>query len=219
VTEVLEIVADVHERRSGIPDHLERLGARVVVRSLTRGDYVLGPGCVAERKTAVDLHLTIGQRRFWQQMRKIREAGPRPFLLVEGSIRIRGGGIPLTSIRGLLLAVGDLGVTVVWSEDSKDSAAWLLRIAERARSVTSRDRPYYGRPQRRHAVHPAEQALAAAPGVSTVTARALLSHFGSLRAVVSATKQERETVAGVGRVRAEALHSMIHDQWPTTGVL
>jgi ERCC4-type nuclease len=220
VIRVLEIVTDVHERRSGIPDRLERLGARVLVRALTRGDFVLGPGYVAERKTAVDLHLTVGQGRFWQQMRKIRDAGPRPFLLVEGSLRIKGGGIPLTSIRGLLLATGDLGVSVVWTEDVDDSAAWLMRIAERARSSTARDRPFYGhRPRRSRTVHPAEQALAAAPGVSTVTARALLRRFGSLHQVVSAPSDELRQVPGVGRARAAALASMIHDRWPATDAL
>ena len=56
---MLEIVADVHERASGIPSTLERLGAHVTIRSLTRGDYVLGPGSLVERKTAKEDRLAL----------------------------------------------------------------------------------------------------------------------------------------------------------------
>jgi ERCC4-type nuclease len=49
---------------------LEALGARVEVRALTRGDYVVGPETVFERKTVFDLHASIAAGRFWQQMRK-----------------------------------------------------------------------------------------------------------------------------------------------------
>jgi ERCC4-type nuclease len=101
----------------------------------------------------------------------------------------------------LLLAVGDFGVSVVWSEDAGDSAAWLMRIAERARSSRpARDRPFYGRPRRRTSVHPAEQALAAAPGVSTVTARALLRRYGSLHGVLSAPSEELRQVSVSARL-------------------
>jgi len=56
---MLMITADVHERASRIPSLLESLGAQVEIRALTRGDYVVGPGTVVERKTVRDLHLSI----------------------------------------------------------------------------------------------------------------------------------------------------------------
>jgi DNA excision repair protein ERCC-4 len=211
---MLEIVADVHERASGIPSTLERLGARVTIRSLTRGDYVVGPGLVVERKTVVDLHLTVLRGRFWNQMYKLRGTS-RPFLLVEGrSLWLTSQGLPRDAVRGVLLTVSQLGVCVIRSEDAADSAAWMMRLAKRNLKTAAGERPVYAqRPQRHPRITSAEQALAAVPGLSTVTARALLSHFGSLYAVVSATKEEHEAVVGVGRVRAEALRSMIHDPW------
>lgn len=215
VSEVLEIVADVHERRSGVPGALELLGVRVTIRSLTRGDYVLAPGCVVERKTAVDLHLSIQQGRFWHQMQKLRSTGGRPCLLVEGqSLWLRHGGLRPNSIRGALLAVSDLGVTIVRSEGSDDSAAWMVRLAVRCLQARIVNRPVFAQRPKRGRTTPAEQALAAVPGISTATARALLAHFGSLQNVLSATEKDLSAVAGVGPVRIRALLEMIQQPWP-----
>jgi ERCC4-type nuclease len=214
---VLEIVADVHERRSGVPDELQRLGVNVTIRSLTRGDYVAGPETLVERKTVKDLHGTIVQGRFWRQMHALREAGSRPILLIEGGSlwTDRRGSIQPDALRGLLLAASDLGVRVIRSETSFDSAAWLVRVAERARTASFVDRPVYAqRPKRRSWVAPVEQALASAPGVSVVAARALLTQFGSLEAIARATPSELAAVPKVGKARAAAIHRLIHDEWP-----
>ena len=43
------------------------------------------------------------------------------------------------------------------------------------------------------------------PGISTVGARRLLEHFGSLRAVFTADERELRAVPGIGPVRSAAL--------------
>jgi ERCC4-type nuclease len=54
-----------------------------------------------------------------------------------------------------------------------------------------------------------EAMLAAVPGISTVTARALLRRFGTVRAVILAGAEALSTVEGVGPVRARALSRAI----------
>jgi ERCC4-type nuclease len=112
---VLILTADAHERASGVPELLENLGAYVELRSLARGDYEIGDGTAVERKTVSDLHQSISKGRFWPQIRKIRTVN-WPYLLVEGT-SIFAGPIPANSIRGLCLAVSDLGVTIVRTEN------------------------------------------------------------------------------------------------------
>jgi ERCC4-type nuclease len=67
-----KIVVDVHERQSGIPDALARLGALVEVASLPAGDYAVGVETVVERKGVLDLHGAILKGRFWPQLGKLR---------------------------------------------------------------------------------------------------------------------------------------------------
>jgi ERCC4-type nuclease len=141
-----------------MPELLRGLGVQVEVRSLSCGDYRIGEGTLVERKTVDDLHLSIVRGRFWQQIGKIRTAR-WPYLLVEG-VSVFAGPVPANGIRGLCLAVTDLGVTIIRAENANDSANWLLRIASRRLEGVTRDRPIYAQRPRSKAVPPAEAALA-----------------------------------------------------------
>jgi DNA excision repair protein ERCC-4 len=210
---MLLVTADVHERTSGVPELLGELGVLVDMRPLARGDYILGPETVLERKTVIGLHRSVQEGRFWNQMGKLRSAGASPVLLIEGR-SVFDGPVANDGIRGLCLAVADLGITIIRSEDLDDTAAWLFRIACRRRDGAVRDRPVYAQKERSNVVSPAEAALAAAPGVSTVTAKTVLERFGSLRNLCAADLHDLQSLPGVGRKRAEAIQALIHDPWP-----
>ncbi len=196
--QVVSVVVDVHEP-TAIARELDRLGAEVRVDRLKVADY-RAPCVLVERKTVRDLHLTLATGRLWGQLGRLRAAGGRPFLLVEGP-SLDAGPISPAAIRGALLAVGENGVTVVRSETKSDTALWLYRIASRA-TRPSRDRPVYAQ----RAKEPtAEAVLAAIPDISTITARALLSHFGNVDAIVNATDVDLTDVQGIGPVRAQRL--------------
>src|SRR5260221_10096258 len=98
----------MHERASRIPSFIEELGAQVEIRALTRGDYVVGPGTVVERKTIYDLHRSIMNGRLWHQMRKIRAAGKSPTFLSKAGWYFRGRG-GKNGVAGRVLAVADFG--------------------------------------------------------------------------------------------------------------
>jgi ERCC4-type nuclease len=60
------------------------------------------------------------------------------------------------------------------------------------------------------------EVLAAVPGISTQTARALLAHFGSIGGLVRAGPEQWADVEGVGAVRAHALATaLLNEKDPT----
>jgi DNA excision repair protein ERCC-4 len=130
-------------------------------------------------------------------------------LLIEGE-SLYAGPLAPEAIRGALIAIDELGIAVIRSSDAADSATWIARIALRRRDATRRvDRPQYAqRPQRDLHGTPPERALAAANGVSTVTARKLLGHFGSLTNILLASPNELRRVPGVGASRALAIREL-----------
>lgn len=211
---MLSIVADVHERASGVPQLLRELGARVDTRALTRGDYVVGPETIVERKSVGDLHSTIEAGRFWSQMRAVRAAGRWPYLLIEGPSLYRGR-VLASSVRSLCLAVSDLGITIIRTEDTRDTARWLTALASRRQDGAIRDRPIYAQRPQSADLSPTEAALACAPGVSVETARTVLSRFGSLRQVSEASLDDLQALPGVGIRRATAIAALIHNPWNT----
>jgi ERCC4-type nuclease len=206
------VSVDVHERGSGVPRELVALGVEIEECSLRAGDYRLGELALIERKTVRDLHLTVIEGRFWWQMSKLRRAAGWPYLLIEGR-SIYDGPLNPEAVRGLLLATTDIAIGVVISRDAAETARWIRRIAIRRTSARATNRPVYAqRPKRPAHAAPPEQALAAAAGVSTVTAKALLRHFGSLRDVLLATPQQLTSVTGVGPTKARAIHALATEQ-------
>ena len=203
----VRILVDVHEQRSGIPGLLEALGAEVEVLSLPAGDYVVGDDTIVERKAVLDLHSSVRRGHLWAQLATLKASCPFPYLLVEGRNLDGGGrGLHPNAIRGACLAVIDQGVALLRSDDQADSARWLHRLAVRCQRETA---PAELPPLVPRATIPpesvAEAMLAAVPGISTITARALLERFGSLAAVAAASPEQLLGVPGIGTERARAL--------------
>jgi len=195
------VFADVFEQGSGVPASVRRLGAKVVVEPLPAGDYRIRGGILIERKTISDLHGSLGRSRLWAQVGSIRDAAVSPFLLVEGEDLDAGPRHP-NAVRGALLAIADLGVAIIRSRDPGDSALWIHRLAIRQ----VRKARAHPRTQEVRALPPPGLAvLAAVPGISDTTARALLERFGSVASVLNAGPERWAEVAGVGGVRANAL--------------
>jgi DNA excision repair protein ERCC-4 len=209
--DVFHVVCDVHEQRSGIPQLLRERGIDAEVCRLGAGDYLTGPDALVERKTVPDLHATVIRGRFWRQISALRDSGGWSCLLIEGS-SVYDGPLSESSIRGIWLTLADLGVIVVRSSGPVDTANWLIHIARRRHESTSSPRaPYRRRRTRDTSVPPAQQALAATPGISLVTAGKLLDRFGSVQQVASASEEDLRSVRGIGERRARAIAAVVRD--------
>jgi Fanconi anemia group M protein len=200
----IRVFADVHERASGIPRLLAEAGVEVTVLRLAAGDYVVGAGGLVERKSVLDLHGSIINGRFWAQIGKLRAASAQPYLLIEGR-DLDDGPLEPNAIRGACIAALELKVALIRTVGPADTARWLHRLAERRRRTTGRERPVYAQRPAPAPRTAAEAMLAAVPGVSARSARALLSHFGSVLAVVNATDEELLSVPGIGPARARSV--------------
>jgi ERCC4-type nuclease len=110
------------------------------------------------------------------------------------------------SWKGALGRVLTAGVAVLRTIDRADSAAWLNQLHRLEAKGPSETR---GRPRTRRPTEDlrqvAEDVLGCLPGISTIGARRLLDHFGSLAAVFAAEEAQLRAVTGIGPVRAAAL--------------
>jgi DNA excision repair protein ERCC-4 len=207
------VVADIHERRSGLPQLLGERGATVRVEGLGVGDYHLPGGAIVERKTVRGMHLGIVGGTFWPQLGRLRKVARLTYLLIEGC-DLDNGPLSPAAVRGACLALDDLGITVLRSADPADSALWLYRLAKRREYAPTRQRQAYAqRPKAETGSPAAEAMLAAVPGISTVSARALLNRFGSVAAVLGAEPNDWEAVAGIGPQRAKSLAETLRSRY------
>jgi ERCC4-type nuclease len=206
------VVADVHERASGIPAYLDALGLDVQIAALPAGDYALGAETLVERKTVSDLHGSILKGRLWPQLNKLRAASAFPYLLVEGR-DLDAGPLHPNSVRGACLAAIEKGVALLRTTDHTDTARWLHRLALRAQEYEEAPErpPPGGNALPKPALGPetAEALLSCIPGISTASARKLLLRFGSVAEVAAASAEDLQRVPGLGPERARRVEVVL----------
>ena len=195
------MLVDHRERGSAIPEALADAGLDVQLTDLPVGDYVLGPGLAVERKGPADLGASIRDGRIFDQAVRLQSAFPQAVLLIEGEPR----WIAEDAWRGAVCRLVEDGFTVLHSLDAEDSAAWILRLAKRARRAAPTDRVDGPRRAPRHPSAQAEAMLSLVPGISPTMARSLLAAYGSVTAVAAAAPDGLRDHPGIGRVRAARL--------------
>jgi DNA excision repair protein ERCC-4 len=209
VVETGPVLVDHREQGSAIPEALVAAGLDVRLVDLPVGDYVLGVGLAVERKGPTDLGASIRDGRIFDQAVRLQSAFPQAVLMVEGEPR----GIAEGAWRGAVCRLIEDGFTVLHSLDAEDSAAWIVRLAKRARRTsptTGADGP------RRSPRHPSAQAevmLSVVPGISPAMARSLLAVHGSVAAVAEAGPDGLRRHPGIGRVRAGRLVDALRGEY------
>jgi DNA excision repair protein ERCC-4/Fanconi anemia group M protein len=198
VVETGPVLVDYRERGSGIPEALEAAGLDVRLSHLPVGDYVLGPGLAVERKGPVDLGASIRDGRIFDQAVRLQSAFTQAVLLIEGEPR----GITEDAWRGAVCRLVEDGFSVLHSLDSEDSAAWIVRLAKRARRASPTTRTEGPRRSPRHPSAQAELMLSMVPGISLTMARSLLAAHGTVAAVAAAAPDGLRSHPGIGPVRA-----------------
>ena len=199
------VLVDHRERNSVIPSALAAAGLDVQLADLPVGDYVLGHHLAVERKGPTDLGASIRDGRLFDQAVRLQSAFPQAVLLLEGEPRIAED-----AWRGAVCRLVEDGFTVLHSLDADDSAAWLVRLAKRARRLAPTVRTEGPRRSPRHPSAQAETMLSVVPGISPTMARSLLSAYGSLAAIAAAGPEGLRRHPGIGPVRATRLAQAFH---------
>lgn len=207
------MLVDYRERGSSIPDALLAAGLEVQLVDLPVGDYVLGPGLAVERKGPNDLGASIRDGRIFDQAVRLQSTFAQAVLMVEGEPR----GIAEDAYRGAVCRLLEDGFTVLHSLDVEDSAAWIVRLAKRARRANPTTHINGPRRAPRHPSAQAEAMLSVVPGISTTMARSLLAAYGSLAAVAAAAPEGLRRHPGIGKVRAARLAEALHAAYVAPG--
>jgi len=207
----LEIVVDHRERSTGVPEWLAlRPEVRLEWRQLLVADYVIGESVAVERKTAADFVASIIDRRLFSQVERLTDSFVHPVLTIEGGDLYGVRQVHPNAIRGALSYVALLrGIPILCTADAEDTAALLLIMARHAQHGLGYQVPLRPKPRADGPVQQQRRVLEALPGVGPTTARALLSHFGSVAAALMAREEELLAVAGIGATRARAIRAVL----------
>jgi DNA excision repair protein ERCC-4 len=194
------VVYDHGEERSGIPQRLRELGVQVGARRLPAGDYVLSDRLAVMRLTESALVAALRGGRLFDRVGAMK----RDFLVVVLMVQRDASVPPARGQRAALAWLLREGVSLLVIEDRDDAAAWIARLDAQERGSAEPPSAAVG-PKPDDPDRLAEQLVAWLPGVSSVGARRLLGHFGSLHALFAADAEEIMQVRGFGPRRSAAI--------------
>ena len=206
----VEIVVDQRELDANIARDLStRDGIATRLETLAVGDYVLSDRVVVERKSVDDFldTLTGGDRSLFEQVKDATRNYSRPVVVVEGEGLYEKRNVHPNAIRGALASLAvDFGASVLHTRDEQGTADLIETIARREQEESDRSVQVHGEKSAKTLDEQQEYVVSSIAEVGPVTARALLHHFGSAKAVSRASLADLESVDGISKSVAKRIY-------------
>ncbi|WP_313692644.1 DEAD/DEAH box helicase [Halorarum halobium] len=213
-----EIVIDQRELDSTIARDLStREGITTRLETLDVGDYVLSDRVAVERKSVADFLDTLvgGDRSMFEQVRDTARAYARPVVIVEGEDLYGERNVHPNAVRGALSSLAiDFDASVLRTEDEADTTELLEVIARREQETNDREVSAHGEKAAKTLAEQQEYVVSSIADIGPVTSRALLDHFGTVEAVMTAREDDLLEVSGVGEVTAERIREVVGEEYP-----
>lgn len=191
------------------PDEMkEKLAAiknlHIEEAALEIGDYVITDKLIIERKTVTDFvtSLTEDSKRLFKQTDAMSQSGVPSVLILEGDIYAQRR-TELPSISGTLSYLAVIQrIAIVPTLSLHHSAYMIAKLVRHRVFGLGYDLGLRGAAPVNNYAGAAQFFIEGLPGVSALTAKRLLAHFGSARAVAGATEEDLRAVWGIGPNRA-----------------
>jgi ERCC4-type nuclease len=215
----VDIVADDRERASGVIERLSSIpGVSVRIERLAAGDYLADRRILFERKTLEDFAVSIVDGRLFKQMPTLIKSKFMAVLILEGSVNdAKGLGVRREALQGALISISlILGIPVLRSLAPEETARLIVYAARQLQSAEKAGCP---RPGYRPKGKKGRQLfiLQGLPGVGHERAMRLLEKFGSVEAIMGASREELLTVDGIGAKTADRIRWAVGEQLESYG--
>ncbi|HMP76494.1 MAG TPA: ERCC4 domain-containing protein [Kiritimatiellia bacterium] len=220
MTERIQVVADDRERPSGIPGILTRqddLDLRI--ERLPVGDYLVDEAVVIERKSAADFAQSIVDGRLFAQATRLTISRFRPALIIVGSAAEWSAiGVPRHAIQGALVTLMLIyDIPLFRAVDGEEAARLILYIGRQLARLRDPNLVTHRVAKSKHRRARQLRILQHLPGVGPERAFALLEHFGSVRACLSATEEDLGKIRGIGPTTARRIVETVKEPRTTYG--
>jgi len=209
----VHIVVDDREARCGILEIFNDMeSVAVTVNRLACGDYEVEDNLVVERKTLIDLAVSVKDGRIFRQGCKLAQMNKRGIIILEGTSRdLASSGMRRAALQGALITLTVfLGIPLLRSQNLQETARLMLYTARQNQTIASGALPRHSirpRGKRRTQIH----ILQGLPGVGPERAQTLLDTFGSIEAILTANAEELLSIKGIGTHTAKAIHWAVHE--------
>jgi len=211
--QVVAVLADHREKSNKIIKELIDLGVSVKTAQLTSADYVVSGKVGVELKKVPDFVASIIDGRLLSQVKDLKNNFQKAVLIIEGEEDIYAlRKVHANAIRGMLASIVlDFQVPILYTKNPKDTASLLAVMAKREQGKDSDFTFHASKP--RSLKEQQEFIVSSFPNIGVQTAQTLLEHFGSIKNLINATKEEIKEIKGVGEKTAQSLVKMFEERY------
>jgi len=193
-----QIQADIHEKNSLVISYLSHIGIDSELKKLPVADFIINSIAI-ERKTVSDFLNSMISKRLIRQLEELKQF-KKHFLIIEGIdehelYNDSEDGINGNAIRSFLLSIIlRYEVPIIFSKDYKDTAKFLKVLVlkkpiahQSLREVTKKAK---------NTKEQLEIILEGFPNIGPATAKKLLTEFGNLKNILTASDKQLEQLIG-----------------------
>ncbi len=207
-----KVIVDSRERNTELLETLKSNGIVVESKMLNVGDFVLSDRVCVERKTVGDFESSIINGRLFDQIKRLKESYQFSMLIIEGdSSEFRLGSMVMNGTIAALYI--DHGIVALSVRNAKETAEIMTSIARREQQESSREPSAKGGMRAFTPEQLQQRIVGNLPGVGPKIAKMLLEHFGSVKNVFNASKEELMKVDKIGKKKAEQIHSAMNSDY------
>jgi len=194
---------------------LLQLGVEVERKPVTPGDYILSSECAVERKTTQDFFNSLFSGRLFDQVERLKEAYAKPLMIIEGNVgeELENRLNPRAFWGALLKLQMDYNLPTINTYNTLQTVDLLVTLAKRLQQQSKEPIKLRHKPKILSERERQIYAVCGLPGIGEGLAIKLLSHFGSVRRVFSASKAELMKVEGIGEVKADRITKLLDAQF------
>lgn len=189
-------------------DRLRGRGARVEVKQLDFGDYVVSSDVVIERKTLDDFVKSIYDGRLFKQLSNMKEKYAKPILVIQGEKKHLSGLSEPAFYGALASVLADFSVPIFFALNEKEVTEIVFHLARREQMEKKKETRI--REGRKPATLAENQRyiVSGIPGVSGVLADRLLAEMETIENLFSSSELDLMKVEGIGDVMARRIREL-----------
>ena len=211
---MIKIIVDSKEagQAGKVVSNLKSLGAKLEIKPLDAGDYILSNELAAERKTVTDFVSTLMRRKLFEQVFALKDTYPNAFLIFEGYAPLihKFSRIKPGAVWAAMFTLARHGIPIIPTLNQRETAQLLYsaaRLEQTERKRTPRIHPV----KKFRSLREAQiYFISSLPGIGAERARSILERYGTPAEALDNVDSWPDEIDGIGSKTAEKASKILH---------
>ncbi len=186
-------------------------------KNLEVGDYIVSNECAIERKSITDFKDTITGERSFKQFKDLSNSYDKPILILEGDRgELYSGNIHKNAIYGALYSIKyDFGIEIHNTINEQDTSDYLTYLAKKEQEDKEKNKTInpHGKKETKTLKQQQEYIVSSVENIGPKNAMNLLEHFGSIKNIVNASKDELKQIDDIGDKKANNIYNIFRKKY------